>query len=166
MRWPRLQAQPARVQFGRRRSSPAAGPGDARLAEPAETPGRRAAGRPLCQCALSTAEVAALLSSGAASAAAGRNIRKRRLRRQAPTAAPEAVKVQPPEAARPCSQAFIPSVTQDFGLDLKQVGLDCYDPTQAPQERAAARVPVRPPSRHIVGDDRESVSKSVAPRHA
>jgi hypothetical protein len=30
---------------------------------------------------------------------------------------------------------LIPSFTQDLGLDLKQIGLDRYDPTQASQQQ-------------------------------
>jgi hypothetical protein len=42
---------------------------------------------------------------------------------------------------------LIATVMQNFGLDLKQIGLDCDDPAQAPQSQCAARVRRRPRSR-------------------
>jgi hypothetical protein len=82
-------------------SSPAASAGDAPSAETAETPGRVALLAALrASVALGAAEEAALIRPGAASVTTGRNIRKRRLRRQTPTAAPAAVEVQSPAAAR------------------------------------------------------------------
>jgi hypothetical protein len=79
-------------------SSPAANPGHAKLVETDETPARVALLAALrASVALSTAEEAALISSGAESASAGR---KTQPRRQTPTPALAAVEVQPPAAAR------------------------------------------------------------------